>query len=141
MYIKEALRLYHLNALDRNDIYGIVKLHNTFYHRSQFCLVMELLEASLDRHNTFTLMEIQEIGYQLLSAVHFLHKNHYIHTDLKPENILFTRDKRNKQRIKLIDFGNVIKEDEINFYSDENHYELQSLQYRAPEVSLSKHTH
>jgi hypothetical protein len=37
-------------------------------------------------------------------------------------------------KVKLVDFGNAFKEDEIYAYSYDNNYELQSLEYRAPEV-------
>lgn len=138
---QEALRLYQLNSFDRDDLNGIVKIYNTFYHQDRFCLVLELLEDSLEKliqsHYIFTLSDIREIGHQILNAIDFLHKNNYIHADLKPDNIVLTNESGGQRRkVKLIDFGNAFKTDEIYIYSYDNNYELQSLQYRAPEVLL-----
>ena len=36
---------------------------------------------------------ITEWFYQIISAVHFLHKNNFYHCDIKPENILFIKDR------------------------------------------------
>ena len=47
--------------------------------------------------------KIYTILFQLLSALHCMHKHNYYHLDLKPENIVFT-DKE-KQNIAIIDFG------------------------------------
>jgi serine/threonine protein kinase len=78
--------------LDRDDLSGIVKIYNTFYHQGHFCIVMELLDISLEKLTQkrvkFSLSDIREVGHQILSTVDFLHKNNYIHADLKPENIL-----------------------------------------------------
>jgi len=47
--------------------------------------------------------KIYNILFQLLTALHCMHKSDYYHLDLKPENIVFT-DKE-KQNIAIIDFG------------------------------------
>lgn len=59
----------------------------------------------------------------------FLKNNKIIHADLKPENILL--DLNNQNQIKLIDFGSAIFIDE-----NDKHYEMQTLPYRAPEITL-----
>ena len=47
---------------------------------------------------------ITEWFYQIISAVHFLHKNGFYHCDIKPQNILFIEDK-----VVLADLGFVAK--------------------------------
>ena len=44
---------------------------------------------------------MQDITYQLLSGVDFLHSHRIVHRDLKPQNILVSND----GKIKIADFG------------------------------------
>jgi len=47
-----------------------------------------------------------------MSAINYCHSNHIIHRDLKPENILFANKEKNL--IKIIDFGFSLNKEEIN---------------------------
>jgi serine/threonine protein kinase len=44
---------------------------------------------------------LKEIGKQIASALHHLHKNKIIHQDIKPSNVMF----KSKEQVKLIDLG------------------------------------
>lgn len=48
---------------------------------------------------------------------------------MKPENILLLNN--NDSHVKIIDFGSAIHLDE-----NDEHYEIQTLPYRAPEIIL-----
>jgi len=76
------------------------------------------------------------IAAKMLTALAFCERLGIIHADLKPENILLTIPPDEDQEIefKLCDFGNAMFIEDISAYFET--FELQSLYYRAPEVSL-----
>ena len=68
-------------------------------------IVMEYIEGRTLREYLLekpSLVSLQRIFDELLSAVNYLHKRGIIHNDLKPENILITRA---DDTLKIIDFG------------------------------------
>jgi len=80
-----------MNALDSKRFSGVVRLLNAFHYKSHYCLVLELLNSTLQKYKDekkMTMKDIRWITFQLLSTVSFLHSNEFIHADLKPENIL-----------------------------------------------------
>lgn len=141
--IQEALRLHEINATDSKKFSGVVRLLNTFHYKSHYCIVLELLNATLQKYKDekkLTMKDIRWIAFQLLSTVSFLHSNEYIHADLKPENILLgsVGDSLSLQNstLKLVDFGNTMKVSETSYYSNARNFEVQTLHYRAPELIL-----
>ncbi len=62
----------------------------------------ELLD-SLTKEKRFSEKISREIFSQIISAIHYCHKQKIIHRDLKLENILKVDNKSNK--IKIVDFG------------------------------------
>ncbi|XP_030855031.1 cell division control protein 2 homolog [Strongylocentrotus purpuratus] len=81
------------------------------------------------------LVSIRKVALRMLQILGFLGQQNVIHADLKPENILCNSENIS-DGIKVIDFGNAIHGvyEELSLYYDE--FELQTLLYRAPEVSL-----
>lgn len=73
---------------------------------------------------------------QLLAALAFLRQNELIHADIKPENVLLADEDGSRCKIRLADFGNMLRntEEDISQYYDS--FQLQTLFYRAPEVIL-----
>jgi len=71
---------------------------------------------------------IRKISWQLMIFLKRLENLGIIHTDLKPGNIMVEEDK--SLHIKVIDFNS-------SMFMEGPHYKLvQSLYYRAPEVTL-----
>jgi len=132
---------------------GTVQLLDTFMEGTHFCLVFEPLGSSLfdllkaNKYRGFFMADIQRFVYQILRALHSIHKIRLTHTDLKPENVLlvdsrtttveFPRGKAGDKvrrptnsNVKLIDFGG-------STFSHEHHSTvINTRQYRAPEVTL-----
>ncbi|KAF8471266.1 kinase-like domain-containing protein [Kalaharituber pfeilii] len=74
----------------------------------------------------------QKLIVQFLSGLHDLHRHGLIHADLTPANVLYLPE---SNRIKIIDLGNVIREEDAGIGGEEE-FELQSAHYRAPEILL-----
>jgi|ERR1700722_3234627 len=79
---------------DPNDEHHILRLRDSFIHRSHLCLVFELLSSNLYeliKQNQFQGLSTQLVKVfmaQLLDAMTVLKEARLIHCDLKPENIL-----------------------------------------------------
>ncbi len=79
---------------------------------------------------TFTVPQIKNIIFQILSGLNYLHSNNIIHRDLKSSNILMS----NKGEVKITDFGLakcLYKKNKMSFTRN-----VVTLWYRAPEVIL-----
>lgn len=70
----------------------------------------------------------QDLMYQILNGVDFLHSNRIVHRDLKPANILVTRN----GQVKLADFGLARIYEQTQILTAV----VVTLWYRAPEVLL-----
>ncbi|XP_028809324.1 dual specificity protein kinase CLK4-like isoform X1 [Denticeps clupeoides] len=148
--LSEVKILEKLNSLNSGRRYACVQMLDWFDHNSHICIVFELLGLSTydflkeNSFQPFSLDHIRHMAYQIIRAVHFLHKNKLTHTDLKPENILFVdseynmftlgskHDERTLKNldVKVVDFGNAT-------YDHEHHSSVVSTRhYRAPEVIL-----
>ncbi|CAF2480642.1 unnamed protein product [Rotaria sp. Silwood2] len=84
----------------------IIKIKEVYESREKIILVMEYASGGelydyLNRMKRIPESQARAIFRQIVSAVHFLHKNHIVHRDLKLENILIDH----KGDIKLADFG------------------------------------
>jgi eukaryotic-like serine/threonine-protein kinase len=75
----------------------------------QVFLVMEYLpDADLRerlRSGALTATEVTYLGWDLLSALEYVHERGIIHRDLKPANVLLTEGRGRPPRGKLADFG------------------------------------
>lgn len=82
------------NQCDPQDEHHILRLRDSFIHRSHLCLVFELLSSNLYeliKQNQFQGLSTQLVKVftaQLLDAMTVLKDARLIHCDLKPENIL-----------------------------------------------------
>ncbi|KAL0579162.1 dual specificity protein kinase yak1 [Marasmius crinis-equi] len=119
---------------DPNDEHHILRLRDSFIHRSHLCLVFELLSSNLYeliKQNQFQGLSTQLVKVfmaQLLDAMTILKDARLIHCDLKPENILLKT--LQSPQIKVIDFGSACHERQTVYTY------IQSRFYRSPEVLL-----
>ncbi|KAJ7217860.1 hypothetical protein GGX14DRAFT_561219 [Mycena pura] len=119
---------------DPNDEHHILRLRDSFIHRSHLCLVFELLSSNLYeliKQNQFQGLSTQLVKVfmaQLLDAMTVLKDARLIHCDLKPENILLKS--LQSPQIKVIDFGSTCHERQTVYTY------IQSRFYRSPEVLL-----
>lgn len=119
---------------DPNDEHHILRLRDSFIHRSHLCLVFELLSSNLYeliKQNQFQGLSTQLVKVfmgQLLDALTVLKEARLIHCDLKPENILLKS--LQSPGIKVIDFGSACHERQTVYTY------IQSRFYRSPEVLL-----
>ncbi|CAF4231927.1 unnamed protein product [Rotaria socialis] len=84
----------------------IIKIKEVYESREKIILVMEYASGGelydyLNRMKRIPESQARAIFRQIVSAVHFLHKNQIVHRDLKLENILIDHN----GDIKLADFG------------------------------------
>jgi serine/threonine protein kinase len=74
-------------------------------YKGNLFLVLEYVQHDLtgllDISYPFTVVQIKCIFRQLLQALHYMHKNKYVHRDIKSSNILLT----SSFQLKLADFG------------------------------------
>jgi len=122
------------NQCDPNDEHHILRLRDSFIHRSHLCLVFELLSSNLYeliKQNQFQGLSTQLVKVftaQLLDSLTVLKEARLIHCDLKPENILLKS--LQSPQIKVIDFGSACHERQTVYTY------IQSRFYRSPEVLL-----
>ncbi|OLL24009.1 Homeodomain-interacting protein kinase 1 [Neolecta irregularis DAH-3] len=153
-----ALRQLHNLHIPRYAIIPIVRPISSFHENGSFHLVLERLDPTplvlprcphkvfdengkcRARHSNVACpvrhKALRLIATQILDAVAFLHDfTGNMHADIKPENVMFTeRDELEPYQLRLIDLSNVIPIHEREIYFDD--FELQSAQYRAPEVMV-----
>ena len=91
--------------LKKLDHPHIVKALETFEHRHQIFIVMELCAGGdLYSRDPYTEAEAARIVASITSAISYMHSKNISHRDLKYENILFV-NQAPQAEIKLIDFG------------------------------------
>lgn len=163
---QETSKLQYLNQADLFETAHIVRLHpsvqthhthndghspSLFQFYDHDCIAMEQLHENILQYRCvtpFTVEMIQCVTRQLVHSLLFLREHGMIHGDLKPENVLLCHSVAQLQQhdsttplslpIKLIDFGNAMHGvEERSLYYDT--FEVQTFQYRAPEVVLGLH--
>jgi len=85
---------------------NIIRLYGYFQDINYVYLVQELAEGGslfscLQKKLKLNLEEVRSMGYQLVSALHYLEERNVIHRDIKLENILLDKN----MNPKLSDFG------------------------------------
>lgn len=94
-----------ISILKQLDHPHIVRAMETFEHRNQIFIVMELCSGGdLYSRDPYKEEDAARILSSVLSALAYMHSKNVVHRDLKYENILFVNDSP-KAEVKLIDFG------------------------------------
>jgi serine/threonine protein kinase len=94
-----------ISILKKLDHPHIVRAIETFEHRNQIFIVMELCSGGdLYSRDPYTEEDAARVLSSILSALGYMHSKNVVHRDLKYENILFVNDSP-KAEVKLIDFG------------------------------------
>lgn len=148
----ESKILKHLNEANSDRKHKIIELKKRFWHGNHVGLVFPKYDATLlqylesNRHQPFTLAQIQQMIKQLLDGLQFLHEEMKLtHTDLKPENLLLENasyescfNTKKGVRYKLLLDSNIQIIDFGSATYDHSHHSrtIQTRPYRAPEVVL-----
>ncbi|GIL85301.1 hypothetical protein Vretifemale_13902 [Volvox reticuliferus] len=108
----EATLKQEVEVLARCQHPNIVRLLAASLQAPRFCLVMELMELSLDRllygsgepRHLLPLDMVLHIGDQIARGLAYLHPT-IVHRDLKPANVLISNAGSSRPVVKLADFG------------------------------------
>ncbi|XP_030762693.1 serine/threonine-protein kinase fused-like isoform X2 [Sitophilus oryzae] len=84
---------------------NIIQMLDSFETENEIVVITEFapreLTAILSKEGYLSEEKVQQIVWDLISALYYLHSNRVLHRDLKPQNILLDL----KSRAKLCDFG------------------------------------
>ena len=129
VYILSYLKKY--GCPQKNNFLHLLEFYyfNRRLHLMTENLGPSLYHAFIKNKQTLTLLSLQVIINDIITSLDYLKSVGIIHCDLKPENILLKSKEKNN--CKLIDFGSAIFID-----NNDEHYEMQTLPYRSPEIIL-----
>jgi serine/threonine protein kinase len=127
-------KLNHINLSNLEDVL-VSKPSSSNKYRGSVYLSFKFMDHDLyglvhSGKVTFTVPQIKNIVFQILSGLNYLHSNKTVHRDLKSSNILMS----NKGEIRITDFGLAKSLNSTNklFYTRN----VVTLWYRAPEILL-----
>ena len=130
--LKKLTKYYNKNCDNKREYISLF-IDDFFYDKNHIIvqkkyshnLYQEYIKRKIPVEN------IKRIIFDILIGLQFLKINKIIHADIKPENILFLDDRSYK--CIICDFS-LSKDLSISFDQDKDHYILQSIWYRAPEI-------
>lgn len=86
----------------------IVRLYETYEHKKDLYLVLDLLKGGdlftvINEKDKMSESQAKVVFLQIIKAISYLHTQHICHRDLKLENIIFLD--KHSYNLKIIDFG------------------------------------
>jgi renal tumor antigen len=139
--IDQVNNLREIQALRRLSPHQhIITLEEVLYDQptGRLALVFELMDANLyelirGRRHYLNTGLVRSYMFQLVRALHHMHRKGIFHRDIKPENILIENTSEMGRGLKLADFGSC-----RGIYSKQPYTEYISTRwYRAPECLLT----
>ncbi|CAD8080710.1 unnamed protein product [Paramecium primaurelia] len=115
----EVIQMFYIKQSVQNEIKimrilsphkSLINLIEVYEGDNNIYLIMDLAQGGSlykEMKNKISLYkreEVQNIMYQILSGLQYIHSKRIMHRDLKPENILF-REKGNLNTLTIADFG------------------------------------
>jgi serine/threonine protein kinase len=128
---------HHPNLISLLDVF-IIHPKGGKGNKGHVDLIFEYMEhdigALVDNHISFSLEEIKNIMFQILTGINYLHSNLILHRDIKSANILLNHD----GVVKIGDFGLSRRISKKPFWLPPKMYtnNVVTLWYRAPELLL-----
>ncbi|CAM1309661.1 MOK (predicted) [Pycnogonum litorale] len=133
---EQVNRLREVQALRKLGFHpNILQLYEIIFdkRKGRLFLICELMDMNMyemirDRKRYMSECKVKYYMYQLLKALHYMHRNGIFHRDIKPENLLI-RD----NHLKLADFGSCRRIHSKQPYTDY----ISTRWYRSPECLLT----
>ncbi|KAH0573283.1 Kinase [Spironucleus salmonicida] len=115
IYLQEALKEANVHSQLRHpnivQIYEYFKIDQYFYIVMEYCNAGNLVTENtrqrfkeMYRYKEIQFKFVDELVYQIVKAVYYLHYQHFLHRDIKPQNILL-HVQNGHLSVKLADFG------------------------------------
>ena len=104
-FLREATNAGKINHPNVATVYDFGETVEGLFYLAMEFVDGEPLSQVLERERALSAARAAEIARQVAEGVSAAHEVGIVHRDLKPGNILITRDRRNADRVKVVDFG------------------------------------
>ena len=104
-FLREATNAGKINHPNVATVYDFGETTDGLFYLAMEFVDGEPLSQVLERERALSSARAAEIARQVAEGVSAAHEVGIVHRDLKPGNILITRDRRNADRVKVVDFG------------------------------------
>jgi len=129
----ECVKLREVQSLKKLNHPNIVKLKEVIRENDELFFVFEFVSQNLyqltkEQKKFIPEAKVKKYMFQIMSGLHYMHKQGYFHRDMKPENLLVGTN----EVAKIADFGLARETRSLPPYTEY----VSTRWYRAPEVIL-----